>query len=46
MIKYNSDQKFVVQDLRLLEAPKQKLGCRRSQLKIFINIFAEKTQSI
>jgi hypothetical protein len=31
MIKYKSAKNFVVQDWKLLEAPIQKVGCRRSE---------------
>jgi hypothetical protein len=42
MIKYNSDKNFVVQDIRLLEAPIQSLGCRRSESKFVSTLLQEK----
>jgi hypothetical protein len=45
MIKYNSDQNFVVQDWRLLEELIPKLGCPRSESK-FISTILQKTLNI
>jgi hypothetical protein len=42
--KYNNDQNFVVQDGRFLEAPMQKLVCRRSESK-FVSTLLQETLS-